>query len=199
MTINIHVKTNEKELKKKLGLFKRKYLPDATAEAINNVGAKVVNAQRAQLQKRLDRPTPFTVKSVDMPKKFRAKRNDLSALIFVKDIAAKYLTYVYEGGIEKAKKTSILAPVTSAGGERLNKFGNIIGKKANKADAPKKLFFHNGALWKREGREGKKLLAVAKPFIKHRKFLDFFKIAVGVVNNNYKKELDKQIKRAARL
>ena len=48
---------------------------------------------------------------------------------------------MYEGGIERAKKTSILAPVTSAGGERLNKFGNIIGKKANKADAPKKLFF----------------------------------------------------------
>ena len=198
MTINIHVKTNDKELKKKLGLFKRKYLPDATAEAINNVGAKVVNAQRAQIQKRLDRPTPFTIKSVDMPKKLRAKRNDLSALIFVKDIAAKYLTYVYEGGIERAKKTSILAPVTSAGGERLNKFGNIIGKKNNKADAPNNIFFANNALFKRKGKNVK-LLAVAKPFIKHRKFLDFFKIAIGVVNNNYKKELDKQIKRAARL
>ena len=128
MTITINVKTNDKELKKQMGLFKRKHLPDATAKAINNVGAKVVNAQRAQIQKRLDRPTPFTIKSVDMPKKFRAKPNDLSALIFIKDIAAKYLKYVYEGGIEKAKKSSILAPVTSAGGERLNKFGNVMGE-----------------------------------------------------------------------
>ena len=40
MTINIHVKTNEKELKKKLGLFKRKYLPDATAEAYQQCRCK---------------------------------------------------------------------------------------------------------------------------------------------------------------
>ena len=198
MTITINVKTNDKELKKQIGLFKRKHLPDATAKAINNVGAKVVNAQRAQIQKRLDRPTPFTIKSVDMPKKFRAKPSDLSALIFVKDIAAKYLKYVYEGGIEKAKKSSILAPVTSAGGERLNKFGNVIGKRSNKADAPKKIFYTNNALWKREGKDNLKLLAVSKPFIKHRKFLDFFKIAIGVVNNNYKKELDRQVRKAIR-
>lgn len=198
MTVTIKIDTNEKQFKKQVGLFQRKHLPQATANAINNVGAKVVNAQRAQIQKRLDRPTPFTIKSVDMPPKFRAKPRDLSALIFVKDIAAKYLKYVYEGGIERAKKSSIFAPVTSAGGERLNKFGNIIGLKNNKADSPQKVFFHNNALWKRE-KSGKKLLAVAKPFIKHRKFLDFFKIATGVVKNNYKREMDKEVRRITRL
>jgi len=37
MTITINVKTNEKELKKQMGLFKRKHLPDATAKALAEI------------------------------------------------------------------------------------------------------------------------------------------------------------------
>ena len=198
MTITVQIKSNDKELKKKMGLFQRKHLPKATANAINEIGAKVVNAERAQIQKKLDRPTPFTIKSVDMPPKFRAKPNDLSALVFIKSIAQDYLKYVYQGGIERPKKAKIFAPVTSAGGERLNKYGNIMGLKSKKIDGTKKLFLNNNALWKREGDGGVKLIAVAKNFIKHRKLLDFFKIGIGVIKKNYDKELDKQIKKAVR-
>jgi len=198
MTVTVQIKSNEKELKKKMGLFHRKKLPIATAKAINEIGAKVVNAQRAQIQKKLDRPTPFTIKSVDMPERFRAKPNDLSALIFIKKIAQDYLKYVYQGGIERPKKSKIFAPVTSAGGERLNKHGNLIGLKAKKVDNRKDLFLNRNALWKRENDGGLKLIAVAKHFIKHRKLLDFFKIGFGVIKKNYDKELDKQIKKVIR-
>ena len=196
MTITIEIKSNQKELKKKLGMFGKKHLPQATANAINNIGVKVVNAERSQIQKKLDRPTPFTIKSVDMPPKFRAKPNDLAALIFIKSIAQDYLKYVYQGGIERPKKSKIFAPVTSAGGERTNKFGNLMGLRGKKLDNRKDLFVNNDALWKREGDGGLKLLAVAKNFIKHRKLLDFFKIGIGVIKKNYDKELDKQINKA---
>lgn len=196
MTITVEIKSNQKELKKKLGMFGKKHLPQATANAINNIGVKVVNAERSQIQKKLDRPTPFTIKSVDMPPKFRAKPNDLSALIFIKSIAQDYLKYVYQGGIERPKKSKIFAPVTSAGGERTNKFGNLMGLRGKKLDNRKDLFVNNDALWKREGDGGLKLLAVAKNFIKHRKLLDFFKIGIGVIKNNYDRELDKQINKA---
>lgn len=196
MTITVQIKSNQKELKKKLGLFKRKHLPMATATAINNIGVKVVNAERTQIQKKLDRPTPFTIKSVDMPTKFRAKPNDLSALVFIKPIAQKYLKYVFEGGVERAAKSKIFAPVTSAGGERTNKYGNLMGLKGKKLDNRKDLFLNNNALWKREGDGGLKLLAVAKDYIKHTKLLDFFKIGIGVIKNNYDRELDKQINKA---
>ena len=195
MTITVQIKSNEKELRKKMGLFQRKHLPKATANAINEIGAKVVNAERAQIQKKLDRPTPFTIKSVDMPAKFRAKPNDLSALVFIKNIAQDYLKYVYQGGIERPSKSKIFAPVTSAGGERLNRYGNLIGLKAKKVDNNKNLFFKNDALWKRQG-DGLKLIAVATKFVKHKKFLDFFKIGIGVIKKNYDKELDKQIAKA---
>lgn len=196
MTITIEIKSNQKELKKKLGMFGKKHLPQATANAINNIGVKVVNAERSQIQKKLDRPTPFTIKSVDMPPKFRAKPNDLAALIFIKSIAQDYLKYVYQGGIERPKKSKIFAPVTSAGGERTNKFGNLMGLRGKKLDNRKDLFVNNDALWKREGDGGLKLLAVAKNFIKHRKLLDFFKIGIGVIKKNYDRELDKQINKA---
>ena len=198
MTITIQIKSNEKELKKKMGLFQRKHLPRATANAINEIGAKVVNAERAQIQKKLDRPTPFTIKSVDMPAKFRAKPNDLSALIFIKKIAQDYLKHVYQGGIERPAKSKIFAPLSSAGGERLNAYGNLIGLKAKRIDSRKDMFLNKNALWKREGDGGLKLIAVAKNFIKHRKLLDFFKIGFGVIKKNYDKELDKQIKKAIR-
>lgn len=196
MTITVQIKSNEKELRKKMGLFQRKHLPKATANAINEIGAKVVNAERAQIQKKLDRPTPFTIKSVDMPVKFRAKPSDLSALVFIKNIAQDYLKHVYQGGIERPPKSKIFSPVTSAGGERLNAYGNIIGLKAKKIDSRKDLFLNKNALWKREGDGGLKLIAVAKNFIKHRKLLDFFKIGIGVIKKNYDKELDKQIAKA---
>jgi len=198
MTITIQIKSNEKELKKKMGLFQRKHLPKATANAINEIGAKVVNAERTQIQKKLDRPTPFTIKSVDMPAKFRAKPNDLSALVFIKKIAQDYLKHVYQGGIERPAKSKIFAPVSSAGGERLNAYGNLIGLKAKRIDSRKDMFLNKNALWKREGDGGLKLIAVAKNFIKHRKLLDFFKIGFGVIKKNYDKELDKQIKKAIR-
>lgn len=51
MTITVQIKSNEKELKRKMGLFQKKKLPQATANALNQIGAKVVNAERAQIQK----------------------------------------------------------------------------------------------------------------------------------------------------
>ena len=105
---------------------------------------------------------------------------------------------MYQGGIERPKKSKIFAPVTSAGGERLNKYGNLIGLNGKKIDNRKDLFLKDDALWKRKGDGGLKLIAVAKNFIKHRKLLDFFKIGFGVIKKNYDKELDKQIRKAIR-
>ena len=103
---------------------------------------------------------------------------------------------MYQGGIERPKKSKIFAPVSSAGGERTNKFGNLMGLKGKKLDNRKDLFLKDDALWKRKGDGGLKLIAVAKNFINHRKLLDFFKIGFGVIKKNYDKELDKQIRKA---
>lgn len=186
--IEIKVTSNERELKKKMGIFQRKHLPKATAEALNAIALKVANAERAQLQKRLDRPTPFSIKSINYS---RANVKHLDATIFIKDIAAKYLHYPLSGQAENPPKNA-LVPVTG-GEEILNKFGNITGLKGKAAARPKGRFFAGNYLFKREG-GGLKLLAVWKDQINHTKLMDFFKIGIGLITKNYDRELDRQIK-----
>lgn len=188
--IEIKVTSNEKELKKKMNVFQRKHLPKATAEALNAIALKVANAERAQLQKKLDRPTPFTIKSINYSK---ANAKHLDATIFIKDIAAKYLHYPLSGKTEHPTKNA-LVPV-SGGEEILNKFGNITGLKGKSAAKPKGRFFAGDYLFKREG-GGVKLLAVWKDQIQHTKLMDFFKIGFGLIKKNYDRELDRQIKKA---
>ena len=51
-------------------------------------------------------------------------------------------------------------------------------------------------VWERKGfkgREGLNLLVAFTPFIRHRKFIDFFKLSHKVVKNNMFKEINKQM------
>ena len=188
--IEIKVTSNEKELKKKMNVFQRKHLPKATADALNAIALKVANAERAQLQKKLNRPTPFTIKSINYAK---ATPKHLDAIIFIKDIAAKYLHYPLSGQAEHVPKGK-LVPVTG-GEEVLNKFGNVQGAKQGTTANKQGRFYKGNYLFKREG-GGLKLLAVWKDQIQHRKFMDFFKIGFGLIKKNYDRELDRQIKKA---
>ena len=53
-------------------------------------------------------------------------------------------------------------------------------------------------IWERQGRKGKEglnLLVAFTPFIKHKKFIDFFRVGEMVIKNNLHKELHKQFLR----
>lgn len=186
--VELRITSNEKDLKRKMNLFQRKHFPVAAANALNEIARKTANAERAQLQKKLDRPTPFSIRSINF---FKAKPNDLSALIFIKDIAAKYLHYPLSGETEVAGNRK-LVPVADGKGI-LNKFGNITGLKQKSPDRAKKKFMTKDYLFETNA-NGKKLLAVWKQTIQHKKFMDFFAIGFAVIKKNYDKELDKQIK-----
>ena len=186
--VELRIISYEKDLKRKMNLFQRKHFPVAAANALNEIARKTANAERAQLQKKLDRPTPFSIRSINY---FKAKPNDLSALIFIKDIAAKYLHYPLSGDTEVVPNRK-LVPVGDGKGA-VNKFGNITGLKNKSVDKAQNKFMTKDHLFKKQGKTTK-LLAVWKQTIKHKKFMDFFAIGFAVIKNNYDKELDKQIK-----
>ena len=48
MTVSIDIKTNAKQLEKKLGMFQKKHMPEIVSDSINEVGVKSVNAMRSQ-------------------------------------------------------------------------------------------------------------------------------------------------------
>jgi|TARA_R100000482_G_C5090947_1_gene130784 hypothetical protein len=195
MTIKVNIESNVKEINKKLGLFKRKHLPQITADSINEVGVKSVNAMRTQLAKKLDRPTMFTVKGVKL---YKAKPNDPSALVFIPDIQAEYLEKQFEGGMRLPKKDKIPVPVDKT---KLNAFGNIRGKRTGLIKRSTE-FMGNvkgiDGVWRRVGgkRNPKlKLIVAFENSVFYRKRIEFYKTVSGVVKNNINKILNKNLRR----
>jgi hypothetical protein len=202
-----------KELDRKLN---KKDFNKILARSMNFTGERVVNAERAHLIDKLDRPRPETVKSIVISHFAKPKSNKLAMVVIVKDFAAKYLHYIYTGESEPARRQKYASP-TKDGQTKKGVYGNImkLSKKSgllNKVDKtkdsqrkgsrfqgiPKGEGSKTYGIWERQGvkgRDGLKLLVAYTPFIKHRKFIDFFKVGEKVIKNTFHKEINKQFKR----
>lgn len=215
MTVKIDIQSNIKEVQKKLNMFQKKHLPEATANAINEVGVKAVNAQRSQFAKKLHMPVTKTIKSVLL---FKAKKNDLSALVFIKDIAkfgkspAEYLKPMLEGGFKFPDKEYVSSPTKHT---IINRHGNVTaGTRRKYFNNDNKYFvgvpkgFDNAkyGVWERYGRQARgdsggfkirKVLNLSK-VQKFAKRFDFFKTINGVVSKNIDKILNKHIEKIKR-
>ena len=214
--MDIQIKTDLKQLQRKMGILSDKTFKKVISEGINFTGEKVVNAQRQMLVKKLHKPKPFTVKSIVMSQFSKPRKGRLKATVRVKDISAAYLYYIYTGKTEPARKIAYASP-TDEGFTKSNQYGNIVTKsgllrglnkteKSNRANSrfigvPKGKGSKVYGVWERKGkkgREGLNLLVAFTPFIKHRKFIDWFKLSEKVVRNNLYKEVNKQMIRRVR-
>ncbi|WP_392563216.1 hypothetical protein RHO12_12740 (plasmid) [Orbus sturtevantii] len=93
-------------------------IPYATALALTKTARSIEQAQKKALIRKLDRPTPFTVNSVGS---IAARKDNLFAKVFVRDIAAEYLKPFEFGGEHKLNSKAVLAPINVT----LNKYGNL--------------------------------------------------------------------------
>ncbi|MEX6285499.1 hypothetical protein AB6F89_03025 [Providencia hangzhouensis] len=137
----------------------RKQIPFATAQALTSTARKIENAQKVALQRNLESPTPFTVKSI---KSRGARKSDLRAKVFVMNIASEYLTPFEEGGIHKLNGSALLNPKNI----KLNKYGNLPRNKLSSLKSKDNTFIGDvggaNGVWQRKkvkkGRKGKKRL-----------------------------------------
>lgn len=127
MTLDISVRSNLRDVQRSLTDLERKQLPFATAKALTSVGKLVQAAEQKGMRAVLDRPTPFTVNSVGVK---AARKNDLTAVVYVRDIAASYLEPFEFGGKHKliGKGRTWLNPKN---GVALNQYGNLSRNKLN--------------------------------------------------------------------
>lgn len=209
--MDIQIKTNLKDIEKKMTLLQKKDFLKVMSEGINFTGAKVVNAQREKLFDLSPKMKKLTYTSIVMSKFAKPKKNQLSATVRVKDFAAKYLYYIYTGEVEPARRRGYPSPA-GEGKDRKNKFDNIVTKKglisnlektakSDRANSrfrgvPKGKGSKLYGVWERKGYKGRdsiNLLVAFTPFIQHRKFIDFFKLSHKVVKNNMYKEINKQM------
>ncbi|HBN5714542.1 hypothetical protein Q4R64_16865 [Morganella morganii] len=132
----------------------RKQLPFATAQAMTAVVRKIEDAQKVAMQRNLDNPTPFTVKSV---KSRGARKSDLKAKVFVMNTAAAYLEPFETGGVHKLNGYALLNPKDI----KLNKYGNLPRNKLSSLKSKENTFIGdiggvNGVWQRKKAKKGKK-------------------------------------------
>ncbi|MDU4291108.1 hypothetical protein [Mixta calida] len=111
----------------------QKQIPFATAQALTSVARKIQAAEKTALSRKLDNPTPFTVNSVGSA---GARRDNLVARVFVRDIAAGYLEPFEVGGNHKLNSQALLNPKNI----KLNKYGNLSRNKLSQLKAKPDVF-----------------------------------------------------------
>lgn len=124
----------------------QKQIPFATAQAMTSVVREIADAQKRALGRKLESPTPFTVNSVGSS---GARKNNLHAKVFVRDVAADYLEPFEFGGEHKLNSQALLNPKNI----KLNKYGNMSRNKLSQLKAKPNVFVGevNGvdAAWQR--------------------------------------------------
>lgn len=124
----------------------QKQIPFATAQAMTTVVREIAAAQKVALGRKLESPTPFTVNAVGSS---GARKNNLRAKVYVRDIAAEYLEPFEFGGEHKLNSQALLNPKNI----KLNKYGNMPRNKLSQMKARPNVFVGevNGvnAVWQR--------------------------------------------------
>lgn len=116
--LSLDVRTNLNEFTRSLDAFAQKQVPFASALALTNLAKLVQRAETLALTQDLDRPTPFTQKAFSV---IRATKASQTAVVFAKDIQARYLAPVELGSKQVVSKTALTLPVDIA----TNAYGNI--------------------------------------------------------------------------
>lgn len=132
----------------------RKQIPFATAQAMTSVVRKIEDAQKVAMQRNLDNPTPFTVKSV---KSRGARKSDLKAKVFVMNTAAAYLEPFETSGVHKLNGSALLNPKDI----KLNKYGNLPRNKLSSLKSKENTFIGdiggvNGVWQRKKAKKSKK-------------------------------------------
>jgi hypothetical protein len=157
MPVDFSIKSNLGKVQRNLTLFATRQLPYATALALTELAKDVQAAEQKNMQAVLDRPTPFTLRSVGVRP---ARKTDHVATVFVKDIAAAYLLPYQFGGLNKLNSRALLKPVDAT----LNQYGNLPRNFTRRMSRRKDVFVGivktaagevNG-IWQRVEKNGKK-------------------------------------------
>lgn len=105
--IGISVKSDLKKLTRSLSDLAAKQVPFAQAQAINATAKRVQGAETENIRATFKSPTPFTQNSVAIK---RARKSSPTAIVYVRDITAKYLKPYETGGVHVLPGLALLNP-----------------------------------------------------------------------------------------
>ncbi len=118
----LDVRADIKEVTRYLDRIQKKQIPFAASQALNKTAFYVRGKEQQAAKRKLDRPTPWTLKGFQYRK---ATKSRLWADVFIEDKRWEYMRWQVEGGTRQKRASSGEAvPVTI----HLNKYGNIPGR-----------------------------------------------------------------------
>lgn len=196
----------------------------ATAKALTQTAAEIRREVPAQLDKDLDRPTPFTKRGLYLK---AARRDSLVAEVGFMDRQAKYMRLQVAGGTRTPGPRGIMLP----GNIKLNTFGNVpkgaieqlkqaaqsgqlsgvIAKrlgasKRRKGSAPLELFFGKPAgkgwedapvgIWRRVPGKLIPVVVFSQERTRYRPRFDFGRLAQRVVDRNFARFFEQAFREA---
>ena len=202
-SMRINIKNNIKEVTRGLSKTHKEQIPFATSLAINaTLGIGKGNKDKGldreltkQMIKKLDRPRPQTTKAF-----FRkaARKTNLIGVLGLQDWAAKFLIFQIEGGTRSTGKN---IPIPYTPNARLNKFGNIIGKRSGLIKKSNQYIGEvkgiNG-VWERQKNGEQKLIIGFKRSVDYRPRFPFYTIAANFTKNMFDRNFTKAFVRAVR-
>lgn len=113
------VKVDLRDFKRGMTDLAKRQIPFATAQALTATARRAAEGWQEEMASVLDRPTPFTVKSVGVR---AARKTTLIARVYLRDIAAEYLKPYVDGGQHfLGQKRGLLGPRNVP----LNAYGNL--------------------------------------------------------------------------
>jgi len=214
--MQISVKSDVNKALKSMSRLHKKQVPFAAALGLTMTAKKVAKVEQRMMVRKLDRPTPFTIKGVRWE---RADKKDfatgrLHSRVYLMPTQAEYLRFQIEGGTRTPRGTAIAVPTSNV---KLNRYGNLAGGQGRiKRLLAKKNTFQGtiggvAGVWQRSkrgkrsrggsgtiGQSGLKLLVAYESSAQYRPRFDFYGIAERSVRTNVGKEMDKAIGRALR-
>jgi len=105
--VQVTTKIDDRQVKRMLDTFERRQMPFAVSLALNRTAQTIARLERAEMRRRFDRPTPYTLNALRV---VPAKKTSLTARVWFKDFAGKgtvaedYLLPQVEGGTRSQKR-----------------------------------------------------------------------------------------------
>ena len=144
--MQVSVVSDLAKLKKGMNAQQRSQLPFALSNTLNSIAFSGRKHVQAQLKAKLDRPTPYTLRGVQVEKSHK-KKALVAKLGFVgkgfrqmkgEIMPADYMTYQIAGGIRHPRKRTIMVPTKH---QNTNRFGNVAVSKYRSLIADKARYF----------------------------------------------------------
>lgn len=156
--MRLSIKHNIDEVTRGMSSIQKKQIPFATMLALNDTAFDLQRVYKAQTKQKFDQPTKFTQTGFAVKK---AKKTDLTAVVFVTEKREDYMKLQVDGGVRHPKNNAIIIPNKSNSSD-IDKYksGNLTKGAVNKIKKQKDKYFFgipkgnqgSEGIWERYGR-----------------------------------------------